>query len=85
MPQYYFHLRDHEERLVDPEGKVIDNPDDIPRIALSEVRGIMSQDILTAKLDLRQRLEVEDELGKIVHSLRFGDAIRIFDDQGARH
>ena len=37
----------------------------------------MSQDVLTGKLDLRQRLEVEDKLGRIVHSLRFSDAIKI--------
>ena len=77
MPQYYFHLRDHKERLLDPQGREIRSPDDIPKIALNEARGIMSQDVLTGKLDLRQRLEVEDKLGRIVHSLRFSDAIKI--------
>ncbi|MBW0006309.1 MAG: hypothetical protein JO335_01215 [Sphingomonas sp.] len=79
MSQFYFHLRDHKERLLDPQGREIRSLDDIPQIALDEARGIMSQDILAGKLDLRQRLEVEDKLGKIVHSLRFSDAIKIID------
>ena len=77
MPQYYFHLRDHTERLLDPEGRTIDDPKDIPLVALREVRGVISQDALTGKIDLSQRLEVEDENGKIVHSLAFEDAIKI--------
>jgi hypothetical protein len=77
MPQYYFHLRDHKERLLDPQGRTIDSPDKIPQVALAEVRGMLSQDILTGRLDLRQRLEVEDKHGKVVYSLCFGDAIKI--------
>ena len=80
VPRYYFHLRDHEERLLDPQGRSIDSPDEIPQIALDEARGIISQDALTGNLDLRQRLEIEDEHGAIVHSLHFGDAIRIKTD-----
>lgn len=71
MPQYFFHLRDHRERLLDPQGRFVADPDEIPGVALSEVRGLISQDVLSGEIDLRQRLEVEDEHGTVVHSLPF--------------
>lgn len=73
----YFHLKNGDERLLDPEGQQIENPGRIAEIALKEVRSIISQDALRGEIDLDQRPEVEDESGKLVYSLPFADAVRI--------
>jgi hypothetical protein len=77
LPQYFFHLRDHVERLLDPQGRAIDDPATIAAMTLSEARALIAHDALEGSIDLGQRLEVEDESGAIVHVLRFSDAVEI--------
>lgn len=77
MPRYFFHLRDHAERLLDPQGQVIDSPDAIAETALHEARAILSHEALTGRINLDQRIEVEDKAGNIVHTLQFADAVTI--------
>lgn len=79
MPRYFFHLRDHFECLLDPQGKEIETEANIPALALSEARSLMSQDILSGSLDLRQRLEVEDQDSNLIYCLKFADAVRIIE------
>ena len=77
LARYYFHLRDHKDRLLDPQGQLVDEPELLPQIALAEARAIISADALQGEINLDQRLEIEDEDGRIVHMLRFGDAVQI--------
>lgn len=79
MGRYYFHLRDHCERLLDPHGQEIGDPANIPEIALKQARSLLSHDALAGEIDLRSRIEIEDEDGKIIHILQFEDAIRIIE------
>lgn len=77
MSQYYFHLRDHDGGLLDPQGLSIDDPQEIGAIALREVRALIAQDVLQGRINLDQRLEVEDSGGNVVHCLHFSDAVQI--------
>ena len=77
MPRYYFHLMDHSERLLDPEGRLLACGDEIPAAALREARAIISQDALTGVIDLSQRIEVLDDAGKGLHTLYLRDAVHI--------
>ena len=77
MVRYYFHLRDGGERLLDPQGTDIDDPAQLERMALREARAVISQEALEGKINLQQRIEIEDETGRLVHSLSFADAVRI--------
>ena len=77
MTIYYFHLRDGDDVLLDPEGIELPNNDAIVARALSEARHLMSEDVLTGVLDLAQRIDVEDEDGQVVHRLWLGDALAI--------
>jgi len=77
MARYFFHLRDGVERLLDPQGQAIDDPHSIAAIAMKEARALIAQEALNGRIDLGQRLEIEDDNGAIVHTLRFADAIRI--------
>jgi hypothetical protein len=79
MPRYFFHLRDHTERLIDPQGQMIDNPEAIAEAALFEARSILSHEVLSGSMNLDQRIEVEDRAGNVVHTLNFRDAVTIRD------
>lgn len=77
MPRYFFHLRDGQDRLIDDGGRWVDDPSQLGAIALREARALIAQDVLLGRLNLGQRLEVEDERGAIVHVTQFRDAVEI--------
>lgn len=77
MPRYYFHLKDGAERLLDPEGREIAEPDQVPAISLNEARALIAQEALQGRINLSQRLEVEDGAGRLFHVVRFKDAVDI--------
>ena len=75
MRRYFFHLLDHTDKLLDPEGRTIEDPALIPQLALREARWIVSQDALSGAVDLNQLIEVRDEAGELVHRLSLRDAV----------
>ena len=77
MALYYFHLRDGVERLLDPLGQEIADPETIPAIALAEARALIAADAQAGQIDLNQRIEVVDEGGELVHRIEFTDAVSI--------
>ncbi|MBS0295611.1 MAG: hypothetical protein JSR45_04810 [Proteobacteria bacterium] len=82
MARYYFHLLDGPGRLLDPEGKWVEDPAQIPAIALKEARFLIAQDVLRGEVDMDQRLEVEDESHAVVHVVAFKDAVRLIGGRG---
>ena len=79
MAQYFFHLCDGREVIIDPEGKDIADPGLIGTNALREARAMIAQDALAGRINLNQYIEVRDESGKLVHQLSFRDAVTITD------
>jgi hypothetical protein len=77
MASYFFHLRDGLDVLLDREGRVLDDAAAIADAALMEARFIISEDAKDGRIRLDQRIDVEDEFSKIVHTLEFVDAIEI--------
>ncbi|WP_114952043.1 DUF6894 family protein [Sphingosinicella terrae] len=77
MTLYYFHLRDGEDILLDPEGRDLGSMEAIREATLREARSIISSDSLEGKVKLSYRLDVEDESGKVVHRLQFEDAVSL--------
>lgn len=61
MARYYFHLRDGQDLLIDPEGREIIDGAQIPLLVLKDARSMMSQDILAGRLRLDQSIDVLDE------------------------
>jgi hypothetical protein len=53
MALYYFHLRNHADVLLDPEGREIDDGR-IAKSALAEAREIISSDVRSGNVDLDQ-------------------------------
>ena len=77
MARYFFHLRDGQDVLLDPEGREVDHLAQIAQLALKDARSMISQDALVGFIRFDRSIEVLDESGKVVHHLSFRDAIRI--------
>ena len=77
MARFYFHLRDHTDELLDPEGLDCANEHAIATKALSAARDCIAGDAKDGAIDLRYRIDVEDASNKIVHSIEFEDAVII--------
>jgi uncharacterized protein DUF6894 len=74
---YYFHLRDGRDRILDREGVEFEGIEAIKDAALQEARAIIAADAREGRIDLRQRIEVEDASGKLIFQLRLADAVSI--------
>ena len=78
MPRYYLHLRDHMDETLDPEGLELADLDAVKKAVLEGARDVIAHEIrTTGLLDLRYRIEAEDEGGGVVHSLPFKHALSI--------
>jgi hypothetical protein len=47
------------------------------QLALKEARSVLSHDIKDGRIDLKYGINIEDDQGKVVHSLPLGDAFVI--------
>ena len=77
MALYYFHLRDGEDILLDPDGRALEGPGAIALCALIEARALISEEVRSGRIHLDQRIDVEDADGVVVHSLPFSEAVEI--------
>jgi hypothetical protein len=71
------HLRNGSDELLDCEGVDLSDLEAIRKNVMTAARDILSGDLRNGLVDLRYRIDAEDELGKIVYTLAFKDAFRI--------
>jgi len=76
VPRIFFHLREGENILLDDEGVVMDAAA-VPEKALRTARDIVAHDAREGRINLGCSLEIRDEAGVAVHTLRFEDAVEI--------
>ncbi len=74
---YYFHLRNGEDVLLDPDGREMATLHEVERAALSDARSVISHDALEGRIDMSYRIDVVDAAGLTVHSLGFAEAVEI--------
>jgi hypothetical protein len=77
MPVYYFHLRDGDDILLDPDGRALEGPEAIAHCALTEARALISDEARLGHIRLDQRIDVEDAEGRLMHRLPFDQAVEI--------
>ena len=77
MPRYFFHLRNDLD-VPDYEGN------DLPNVEAARAQAVaFAVDMAAAslqehrKLNLHHRIDVEDEAGKVLLTVAFGDAVAI--------
>ena len=76
MRRYFMHLRGPSDDVLDNDG-VLMSEDAIANAVLFAARDCMAHDIRAGQIDLKYRIEVQDDDGEIVHTLRFADAVEI--------
>ncbi len=77
MPLYFLHLRDHVDEMLDPEGVDLPNLEAAKKAVVEAARDIMSGDVRNGVIDLRYRIDVENEKGSVVYPLPFEHAVNI--------
>jgi uncharacterized protein DUF6894 len=77
MALYFFHLRDGEDMLLDPEGCELPDLGAVAERTMATARSLLSADVLQGRLDLDLRIDVVDAGGAAIHSLDFADAVEI--------
>ena len=82
MARYFMHLRDGTEELLDPEGLEFPCLEALRDAVLVAARDLLTGDVRNGILDLRFRIDAEDEGGAIVYTLPFKHAVNIIPEGG---
>jgi hypothetical protein len=78
MPRYYLHLRDGTDQILDPERLDLDGMEAVRKAVLRGARDTISHEVSADGIvDLRFRIDAEDEEGEVVYSLPFKHAISV--------
>jgi hypothetical protein len=77
MARYFMHLRDGTEELLDPEGREFLSLAALRDAVLYTARDLLIGDVRDGLMDLRFRIDAEDEAGTIVYTLPFRHAVNI--------
>ena len=76
MPRFFFNLR-NSVAVEDQEGKELPDLETARDQAVRHARGIMSEDVKDGRLMLKDEIDVIDEKGARVMTVRFRDAVSI--------
>jgi hypothetical protein len=77
VPRYFFHLRNDLD-VPDAEGKDLPDLDAARAQALAFAVDMAAASALEhRKINLHHCIQVEDETGRVLHTILFGDAIAI--------
>jgi hypothetical protein len=76
VPRYYFHLF-NEETVMDEQGMELPDPAAAREQAIDDARDMICRSVREGRLNLDHRMEVTDESGGIVVTVRFRDAFTI--------
>jgi hypothetical protein len=77
MPRYYFNVHNSIGLVEDEEGADFADLDAARAAALKGAREIIAGDAAEGLVDLRGRLDVIDETGVVVLTLRFTEAVEV--------
>lgn len=77
MPHLFFHVREPGREALDNEGLDFATLDAARVDALAAARQIVSQQALAGYVDLRGRIDVQNEVGQPCLSVRFEDAVTL--------
>lgn len=78
MPHYHFHVHNGIGFVEDEEGRELPDPERARAEAIKGIRSILSEDVMTGRLDLGGRIEVV-ESGSVEAALtvHFDEAVEI--------
>jgi hypothetical protein len=76
MPYFFFHLYD-DLIVPDPEGKELPSLQAARETALDNAREMACAEVLDGYLNLTHRIEIADESGKVLATVRFRDVVEV--------
>jgi hypothetical protein len=77
MPLYFFHIVTPVERIEDGEGLELPDLDSARREAIDSLRSILAEETRRGVLGLDEWIEVADAAGKLLFTIRSGDALSL--------
>ena len=76
MPRYYFHL--HNDLLArDEEGRELPDLATAREEAIRGARDLIAEDIRRGKVTLSHWIEIEDDAGQHLLTVRYGEVVQI--------
>jgi hypothetical protein len=76
MPHYYFHLLNQAE-VKDQHGCECADDTAARALAIEEARALAAEDVRDGRLDLNQRIEVNDGRGMPLFAVSFAEVVSI--------
>lgn len=77
MPKYFFHLHNDID-VLDEDGKELPDLDAARELARDNVRFTFAETIKEqSRANLDHRIDIEDEDGRVIETVRFGDVVSI--------
>ena len=77
MARYYLQLRGGADDVLDPDGSDFPSLVALREAVFMAARDVLTNDVRRGVIDLRLRIDAEDERGKVVHSLPLRLAVDI--------
>lgn len=82
MSRYFMHLRDGTDELLDPDGRDYPDLESLRAAVVFSARDLITGDVRNGVVDLRYRIDAEDEQGNLVYTLPFKHAVNIIPEDG---
>jgi hypothetical protein len=79
MPTFYFHIINGFGHTPDEEGQALTSLQQAREAAVKGARSIMSAEVLEGRIDVRGRIEIEDEQGATLLTVPFAEAVQVVD------
>jgi hypothetical protein len=80
MPRFFFHIRDGDELIEDPDGSVLPDLEAARVEAIEGARAIVAAKVLAGKLIDGQKFEITDESGNTLDLIPFKSALILTED-----
>ena len=77
MARYFLHLRDSSDETLDPEGSEFADMESLRAAVMRNARDVIAGDVRNGVVDLRYRIDAENDTGQVVYSLAFKHAFNI--------
>lgn len=77
MARYFMHLRNGTDELLDSEGVELVDLEAVRQSVMTAARDVLAGDLRNGIVDLRYRIDAENEGGGIVYTLSFRHAFSI--------
>ena len=77
VPRFFLHLRDGTDETLDPDGLECADLPTLKQAILKNARDVIAGDVQNGVVNLRLRIDAENDEGTVVHSQPFATAVRL--------